>query len=81
MNEMFASVLGTGIFNSDHDTWKFHRNMTRPFFTKDRITDFDIFDRHADVLLAKIRERTDIGMPFDFQVRPAARPTAVSLWV
>lgn len=69
MNDMFSSVLGTGIFNSDHDSWKFHRTMTRPFFTRDRITDFDIFDRHAEVLLAKLRERADTGLAVDFQVR------------
>ncbi|KAF7795231.1 hypothetical protein EIP86_006381 [Pleurotus ostreatoroseus] len=27
------------------EMWKFHRGMTRPFFNKDRIVHFDIFDR------------------------------------
>ncbi|KAJ6557403.1 cytochrome P450 [Mycena vulgaris] len=45
-----SSVLGTGVFNSDGEMWKFHRSMTRPFFSRDRISHFDIFDRHADRL-------------------------------
>ncbi|KAG8865946.1 hypothetical protein FRB98_005159, partial [Tulasnella sp. 332] len=63
----FDSVLGVGIFNSDGDTWKFHRTMTRPFFTRDRVTDFDIFDHHAEVILGKIKGRCDAGLPVDFQ--------------
>ncbi|KAG9016362.1 hypothetical protein FRB90_003112 [Tulasnella sp. 427] len=62
-----CSMLGTGIFNSDGDTWKFHRAMTRPFFTRDRITDFDIFDRHCEITLEKIKERCSTGQPIDFQ--------------
>ncbi|KAG0701642.1 cytochrome P450 [Suillus ampliporus] len=45
--EAVDSVLGTGVFNSDGETWKLHRTMTRPFFTHDRISHFDIFDRLA----------------------------------
>ncbi|KAG9004393.1 hypothetical protein FRB94_002411 [Tulasnella sp. JGI-2019a] len=63
----FDSVLGDGIFNSDGDTWRFHRSMTRPFFTRDRVTDFDIFDHHTETILNKINERCQTGMPVDFQ--------------
>ncbi|KAG8845588.1 hypothetical protein FRB96_002341 [Tulasnella sp. 330] len=66
-HSMFDSFLGTGIFNSDGDAWKMHRSMTRPFFNRDRITDFDIFDHHSDVLLQKIYEKSQTGMAFDFQ--------------
>lgn len=62
-----CSMLGTGIFNSDGDIWKFHRAMTRPFFTRDRIADFDIFDRHCELTLEKIDERCSTGQPIDFQ--------------
>ncbi|KDN37558.1 hypothetical protein RSAG8_10075, partial [Rhizoctonia solani AG-8 WAC10335] len=51
------SVLGNGIFNSDGETWKFHRNMTRPYFTRDRISHFDNFTRHADVAISKLLSR------------------------
>ena len=34
-------------FNAAGDMWKFHRGMTRPFFNKDRISHFDIFERYV----------------------------------
>ncbi|KAF7967691.1 hypothetical protein HWV62_33339 [Athelia sp. TMB] len=61
------SLLGTGVFNSDGDMWKFHRSMTRPFFTRDRITEFDNFDRHAETMLAALRARLRTGVPVDLQ--------------
>lgn len=62
------SVLGTGVFNSDPgDFWKFHRGMTRPFFSRDRITHFDIFDRHADEAISRMKERMRAGYTVDFQ--------------
>ncbi|KAH9914218.1 cytochrome P450 [Fomitopsis serialis] len=61
------SVLGSGVFNSDGDMWKFHRGMTRPFFARDRISHFAIFDRHAEDLVAKLKERLRGGYPVDFQ--------------
>ncbi|KAG8883717.1 hypothetical protein FRB97_006028 [Tulasnella sp. 331] len=67
LHATLESALGTGIFNSDGEAWKHHRSMTRPFFTRDRVTDFDTFDRHAETLIRKLRERCDSGMPVDFQ--------------
>ncbi|KDQ19556.1 hypothetical protein BOTBODRAFT_636486 [Botryobasidium botryosum FD-172 SS1] len=61
------SMLGQGIFNSDGDMWKFHRAITRPFFTRDRISDFDTFDRHADSIIEKMKARFDAGTAVDFQ--------------
>ncbi|KAH0579505.1 hypothetical protein H2248_002361 [Termitomyces sp. 'cryptogamus'] len=61
------SVLGSGVFNADGDMWKFHRSMTRPFFTRDRISDFDLFDRHATTVFALIKERMRSGHAIDFQ--------------
>lgn len=65
--EASKSVLGTGVFNSDADMWKFHRAMTRPFFSKDRISHFDIFERHADEAIAAIQKRLRDGYAVDFQ--------------
>lgn len=42
--------------------------MTRPFFVKDVTSDFDKFDRHADVAVAKMKERSRTGYAIDFQV-------------
>ncbi|KAF8893053.1 cytochrome P450 monooxygenase pc-3 [Infundibulicybe gibba] len=61
------SFLGAGVFNSDGDMWKFHRSMTRPFFTRDRITDFDNFERHADSALLLAKARLAEGYAIDFQ--------------
>jgi cytochrome P450 len=65
--EAADSVLGTGVFNSDGEIWKLHRTMTRPFFTQDRISHFDIFDRHADHAIALAKERFRAGLAIDFQ--------------
>jgi len=61
------SLLGTGVFNADGDTWKFHRSMTRPFFTRDRISDFEIFEKHANDALGQLKTRLKQGYPVDFQ--------------
>ncbi|KAF8998701.1 cytochrome P450 monooxygenase pc-3 [Cyathus striatus] len=65
--EQAHSLLGTGVFNSDGDMWKFHRNITRPFFARDRISDFEIFSVHTDEALKQAKERLDEGYPIDFQ--------------
>lgn len=47
---------------------RFHRAMTRPFFTKDRISHFELFDRHAEDAIKQMKERFAEGCPVDFQV-------------
>jgi len=48
--------------------WKFHRSMTRPFFSHDRIGHFNIFDRHAEDAITQMKLRFRAGHPVDFQV-------------
>ena len=55
-------ISNAGTFN------RFHRAMTRPFFARDRVTDFDLFDRHAEVVLTRLKERFAKGEAIDFQV-------------
>ncbi|KAG2133190.1 cytochrome P450 [Suillus bovinus] len=62
------SVLGTGVFNSDGETWKLHRTMTRPFFNHDRMSHFEIFDRHVNRTIALAKERFKMDLAIDFQV-------------
>ncbi|KAJ7598552.1 cytochrome P450 [Mycena floridula] len=64
---VLRGLLGTGVFNADGDMWKFHRSMTRPFFSKDRTSHFDIFDRHTDEAIRKMKQRFTEGHPVDFQ--------------
>ncbi|KAJ3013411.1 hypothetical protein NUW54_g1605 [Trametes sanguinea] len=65
--EAMDSVLGKGVFNSDGELWKFHRTMTRPYFSRDRISHFEVFDRHADSAIKKMKERFRLGHAVDFQ--------------
>ncbi|CAE6510479.1 unnamed protein product [Rhizoctonia solani] len=39
------------------EVWKFHRSMSRPYFTRDRISHFDNFARHADIAISKLLSR------------------------
>ena len=43
--------------------------MTRPFFTRDRISDFEIFEKHANDALGQLKARLNQGDPVDFQVQ------------
>ena len=47
---------------------RFHRSITRPFFTRDRITDLNKFDQHVQHALKKAKVRLAEGHPIDFQV-------------
>ncbi|KDQ21543.1 hypothetical protein BOTBODRAFT_123337 [Botryobasidium botryosum FD-172 SS1] len=48
-------LFGTGIFNRNGDAWKYHRSLTKPFFARDRVNDFDTFERGSKKLLKIIR--------------------------
>ncbi|KAI6035665.1 cytochrome P450 [Pisolithus orientalis] len=65
--DQLSALLGTGVFNSDGETWKFHRSMTRPFFSKDRISHFDIIEKHAEDALNQAKARLQEGYPVNFQ--------------
>ncbi|KAI0675255.1 cytochrome P450 monooxygenase pc-3 [Trametes maxima] len=67
IRDQMQSLLGVGVFNSDGDMWKFHRSMARPFFSKDRISHFDTFDRHAQDALRQMRARMREGYAVDWQ--------------
>ncbi|KAH7332564.1 cytochrome P450 monooxygenase pc-3 [Rhizoctonia solani] len=67
LQDRFESLLGDGIFNRDGELWKFHRNMTRPFFVRERISELDLFDNYTQKLLARIGECVDEGVPVDVQ--------------
>ncbi|KAJ7110830.1 cytochrome P450 [Mycena crocata] len=58
-------LLGSGLFNADGDMWKFHRGMTRPFFHRERVSDFDTFDQHAEKAMGAITARLREGHPLD----------------
>jgi len=41
--------------------------MSRQFFTKDKISHFDNFDRHADIVISKLKDRFREGVAVDVQ--------------
>ncbi|KAF7301073.1 hypothetical protein MIND_00671300 [Mycena indigotica] len=65
--QMSQSLLGYGIFNTDDELWKFHRSITRPFFSRERISDFDIFNHHSLAALELLKTRLANGYAVDFQ--------------
>ncbi|GAB1524868.1 Protein kinase alk2 [Rhizoctonia solani] len=73
VQEKMESVLGKGIFNSDGDMWKFHRGMTRPYFSRDRISHFNNFARHSDLaiskILARLNEPARPGLPMAVDIQ------------
>jgi len=46
---------------------RFHRSTTHPFFTRDRTSDLEIFDRHADLVISKLKERFTHGTAVNVQ--------------
>ncbi|KAJ7465949.1 cytochrome P450 monooxygenase pc-1 [Mycena latifolia] len=64
---VMESVLGNGVFNSDGEIWSFHRSMTRPYFTRDRVQHFEIFDRNSEKVVNHIKSRMRAGYAVDFQ--------------
>ncbi|KAF7300198.1 Cytochrome P450 [Mycena kentingensis (nom. inval.)] len=60
-------LLGTGVFAADGEMWRFHRQITRPFFHRARISDFTLFDEHAAHALALCKARLRKGYAVDFQ--------------
>ena len=65
---MFGSRARLILSSKIGDMWKFHRSMTRPFFSHERISHFNIFDRHAEDAITQMKLRFSAGYPVDFQV-------------
>ncbi|KAG8922474.1 hypothetical protein FRC00_007416 [Tulasnella sp. 408] len=63
----FGSFLGTGIFASDGDRAKSHRAIARPYFARERISDYECFSRHTEKLLAIIQAHSSSDTPLDVQ--------------
>ena len=54
-------------YNFTDQNTRFHRAITRPFFVRERVTDFETFNRHANVAVAKMKDRFAQGEAIDFQ--------------
>ncbi|KAL4076590.1 cytochrome P450 [Scleroderma yunnanense] len=61
--ERLESFLGDGIFNRDDE----HRTLARPFFARDRISDFELFEQYTSRALAILSEKATLNQPIDVQ--------------
>lgn len=51
----WREFLGDSIFTTDLDQWHDSRQLIRPQFIKDRVSDLQVFEQQVQVLIAKIR--------------------------
>ncbi|KAG5652107.1 hypothetical protein H0H81_006281 [Sphagnurus paluster] len=65
--ERMETFLGEGIFNRDDQIWRMHRSMARPFFARDRISDFEIFERNSARTIAHLSASAEAGQPSEAQ--------------
>lgn len=54
------TFLGNGIFATDGTLWHNSRQLIRPQFIKDRLSDIDIFEEHVKVLIGKLGESSEV---------------------
>lgn len=50
-NELLHEFLGDSIFSTDGKLWHNSRQLLRPQFIKDRVSDLEIFERHTQALM------------------------------
>lgn len=50
----WQDFLGDSIFTTDLDQWHASRQLIRPQFIKDRVSDLAVFEEHVQVLIAQI---------------------------
>jgi cytochrome P450 len=55
----WAPFLGDSIFTTDGPAWRANRNLIRPQFTKQRVSDLSIFERHIQIIFALIADTGD----------------------
>ncbi|KAF2267432.1 cytochrome P450 [Lojkania enalia] len=58
----FYDFLGNGIFTTDGELWHNSRQLIRPQFIKDRLSDLDIFEEHLQILTKKIEDAGEVDM-------------------
>jgi cytochrome P450 len=54
------AFLGNSIFTTDGELWHNSRQLIRPQFVKDRLSDIEIFEEHAQVLMSKMGQGQEI---------------------
>ncbi|KAF8340618.1 uncharacterized protein EI90DRAFT_2906526 [Cantharellus anzutake] len=60
-------LFGDGIFNNDGEDWKAHRALTRPFFARERVRDYDLFSKYSNIAISLIQHRSLQNESLDVQ--------------
>ncbi|KAI0294197.1 cytochrome P450 monooxygenase CYP63 [Russula brevipes] len=66
-HERIDKLLGTGLFNAEGNQWRTGRQIARPFFTRERISDFHIFEHTSIKALNLVAHRAAAYAPIDIQ--------------
>ncbi|GAM85529.1 hypothetical protein ANO11243_035360 [Dothideomycetidae sp. 11243] len=62
-NREWHEFLGDSIFTTDHAQWHDSRQLIRPQFIKDRVSDLRVFEEHINIMLPLMRSKN--GQPVD----------------
>ncbi|KAI5210055.1 putative cytochrome 52A4 [Aureobasidium subglaciale] len=63
-NSEWHDFLGDSIFTTDGESWHASRQLIRPQFIKDRLSDLAVFEKHLEILLPMLGGSGD-GKPVD----------------
>lgn len=66
----FKSLLGSGVMTNRQQKWKHSRALIRPQFARDNVADLDLFQRHFQIMLEKIRSMDDSGWTGKLDLAP-----------
>ncbi|KAG8874188.1 hypothetical protein FRB98_008587, partial [Tulasnella sp. 332] len=61
------TFFGQGIFASDGDRAKMHRSLARPYFARERISDYESFVKYTEKLIAILKRAASSGEAIDMQ--------------
>jgi cytochrome P450 len=52
----FWPMLGNGIFSQSHKEWKHSRELMRPQFTRDQVSDLELEERHLQNMMSVLHK-------------------------
>jgi len=67
--ESFKPLLGVGIFTSRGEAWKHSRQLVRPQFSREQISDLDLAERHVQALSKRLTTGAN-GWTDTFDLQP-----------
>lgn len=79
-NIEWHDFLGDSIFTTDGDAWYQGRQMLRPLFLKDRISDLEVHEKHVQILLSHLGGDGQTVDIMDLLFRYEGQPTRLSSW-